>query len=141
MVLFCIQQRVRSIASEAEYENASVLRLHHEKLRLILDQVQKRERILDRLSRVQCELWCEQLAYTAERGMKRVLMRCATVLKHLMLRTDAAGFCDPVDPLAYDPPLTDYFDIVPNPMDLGTVKVCLGAGVGFVWWTFCNVLS
>ncbi|OAD79918.1 hypothetical protein PHYBLDRAFT_4123, partial [Phycomyces blakesleeanus NRRL 1555(-)] len=51
---------------------------------------------------------------------------CIGALKTLMKQRSAGAFLEPVDPIAYNIP--DYFEIVKNPMDLGTIMKKLRNG-------------
>mmetsp|Transcript_14731 Transcript_14731/g.48965 ORF Transcript_14731/g.48965 Transcript_14731/m.48965 type:complete len:295 (-) Transcript_14731:458-1342(-) len=51
---------------------------------------------------------------------------CGSILKGLMATKTAAPFNTPVDPVALN--LPDYFTIVENPMDFGTVRLHLSGG-------------
>ncbi|GKU92456.1 hypothetical protein SLEP1_g6178 [Rubroshorea leprosula] len=51
---------------------------------------------------------------------RAMTFQCSTVLKHLMTNRYFCLFSKPVDPVALKIP--DYFSIITNPMDLGTVK-------------------
>ncbi|TVU43547.1 hypothetical protein EJB05_10026 [Eragrostis curvula] len=53
--------------------------------------------------------------------------QCANLLKNLMTHTWAGPFLEPVDIVKFNIP--DYFDHVKEPMDLGTVKKKLNAGI------------
>ena len=54
------------------------------------------------------------------RGLSREMSLCYKCLRHLMSHKWAGPFLQPVDPIALD--LPDYFDIVKNPMDFGTLQ-------------------
>ncbi|KAJ6728391.1 TRANSCRIPTION FACTOR GTE11 [Salix koriyanagi] len=53
-----------------------------------------------------------------------VTQQCSALLKSLMVHPAGWVFNNPVDPVALNIP--DYFSIISNPMDLGTVKSKLG---------------
>lgn len=55
-----------------------------------------------------------------DRGAKGWPSECSKLLGRLMRQDSAIPFLEPVDPVAMN--LPDYFDIIKNPMDLGTVK-------------------
>eukprot|EP00698_Gefionella_okellyi_P007701 TRINITY_DN1881_c1_g1_i3.p1 TRINITY_DN1881_c1_g1~~TRINITY_DN1881_c1_g1_i3.p1 ORF type:complete len:827 (+),score=100.81 TRINITY_DN1881_c1_g1_i3:1079-3559(+) len=50
------------------------------------------------------------------------LRSCTTALQLLKRHEHAWLFQEPVDPNRYDPPLTDYFDVVSQPMDFSTIQ-------------------
>ena len=54
------------------------------------------------------------------------LRQCAALLKPLMKMDTAGTFLKPVDPVALN--LPDYFSIVKEPMDLGTIQKKLEGG-------------
>ncbi|XP_019444599.1 PREDICTED: transcription factor GTE12-like isoform X2 [Lupinus angustifolius] len=74
-------------------------------------------------------------------------VQCATVLKILMSQTYSWVFNKPVDPIALKIP--DYFRIISQPMDLGTIKTKLEKNVYFgieefaadVRLTFSNAMT
>ncbi|CAH9079462.1 unnamed protein product [Cuscuta europaea] len=66
-----------------------------------------------------------QVTVDAEKVKRRKMDRsikqqCGTILEGLMTHKLGWAFLKPVDPVAFNIP--DYFDIITNPMDLGTVK-------------------
>lgn len=64
-------------------------------------------------------------------GLQQMLRLVNTFLN----RPDTLAFRSPVDPKAMNIP--DYFQIVKNPMDLGTVSALCAAD----WTTFANVMD
>lgn len=58
--------------------------------------------------------------------LSRSLRKCQTVLNEVCKHVDAWPFLQPVDPVKLNIP--DYFDIIKNPMDLGTIKTQLASG-------------
>lgn len=64
-----------------------------------------------------------EIAYTAQKLPKNVmdsLKKCKNILAALKKHRSAAPFLRPVDPLQLNCP--DYFEIIKEPMDLGTVE-------------------
>jgi hypothetical protein len=53
--------------------------------------------------------------------LDETLSQCAQLLKILQGKTEASPFLEPVDWEFYG--LTDYPEIIKNPMDLGTIQV------------------
>lgn len=51
----------------------------------------------------------------------KVLRQCRSIVRRFMAMKDSVPFRRPVDPVAYGIP--DYFDIIKQPMDLGTIEV------------------
>ncbi|CAH9121940.1 unnamed protein product [Cuscuta epithymum] len=51
---------------------------------------------------------------------RSIKQQCGTILEGLMTHKLGWAFLKPVDPVAFNIP--DYFDIITNPMDLGTIK-------------------
>lgn len=49
-----------------------------------------------------------------------VFPECVKIIKQLLNHKFAAPFAEPVDPVALQIP--DYFDVIKNPMDLGTIQ-------------------
>ncbi|KAE9602931.1 hypothetical protein Lal_00049956 [Lupinus albus] len=78
---------------------------------------------------------------------RKASMLCATILKSLMSQTYSWVFNKPVDPIALNIP--DYFTIISQPMDLGTIKTKLEKNVYFgieefaadVRLTFSNAMT
>lgn len=58
---------------------------------------------------------------------RKVSQRCATILKSLTSHPYGWVFSKPVDPVALNIP--DYFTIISQPMDLGTIKSKLGKNI------------
>ena len=54
------------------------------------------------------------------KSMQDVKSLCLTIVDNLLKHPSGRIFAQPVDPVMYN--LTDYFDIVKNPMDLGTIR-------------------
>ncbi|KAG1676948.1 hypothetical protein FOA52_014824 [Chlamydomonas sp. UWO 241] len=51
---------------------------------------------------------------------------CTLLVQHIIDESDAWPFHDPVDPVLYD--CQDYFTVIPQPMDLGTIRKSLQKG-------------
>ena len=59
-----------------------------------------------------------------------LLNECKTLTKTLSEDENAWPFLEPVDPVAQNCPT--YFEVITNPMDLGTIKVyvhCMNSGL------------
>lgn len=59
-------------------------------------------------------------------GAPELLRHCETLLTHLMNHQQAGPFLEPVDPVRLNIP--DYYDVITDPMDLGTVRERLLTG-------------
>ncbi|GMH15737.1 hypothetical protein Nepgr_017578 [Nepenthes gracilis] len=58
---------------------------------------------------------------------RSMTLRCSDILRKLMKHPDAWAFKEPVDPIALNIP--DYFSIISEPMDLGTIKTKLDKNI------------
>jgi len=58
---------------------------------------------------------------TESLGLDPALAECHRILIDLRKHADAAPFNQPVDPVSLNIP--DYFNVIKNPMDLGTIMV------------------
>lgn len=78
---------------------------------------------------------------------RKLSVQCTTILKSLMSHPYSWVFSKPVDPVALNIP--DYFTIISEPMDLGTIKTKLEKKMYYgieefaadVWLTFSNAMT
>jgi len=79
-------------------------------------------------------------SYGGSVNLSWALKQCQTLLKSLMTHKFGWPFNQPVDPIALNIP--DYFDVIKQPMDLGTIKVNLlpaGTPTGFLIVQFNSI--
>eukprot|EP00698_Gefionella_okellyi_P017374 TRINITY_DN5063_c0_g1_i1.p1 TRINITY_DN5063_c0_g1~~TRINITY_DN5063_c0_g1_i1.p1 ORF type:complete len:764 (-),score=127.57 TRINITY_DN5063_c0_g1_i1:1784-3859(-) len=114
------RKRVFSSIQSSDVADVRELRIEMERARQIVDLVRRRERL-----KKQRFLMLQQLVDLAQqevaRSNSKALRKCKAIMNTLKLHKFSWLFLDPVDPASFDPPLTDYFDIIKHPMDYGTI--------------------
>jgi len=89
----------------------------------VREQREKRE-----AARHQLDLEIAEDRARTEATHQEIMMFCRWCIGQVEYTDWALPFMEPVDPEEFDPPLHDYFDIIKEPMDLGTVLSKIESG-------------